>query len=290
MRAVVLQRAMNVEENPPGVGGRRQLVNDTVEVVHAIGESSDSPPDIPVAQVNTMVYSSASHRCVIQGVPSTIDVSVKYSTEGNHKYVGMVLSPKTFHSSPLYCGLVSHNVQEAPVVLCGIVFPTFKEPLLLVLYETAGEFEQLRRMAKMQAVMDEEKVTIIGEIPTLHGDMKYGRLECGGLLRAMSPSHEVGVEMRLVLDQPSGEGVEQSIVRLTLLAFGDHTWHPMEISLVSVQKTQDSPGRSMGAYCRNKSLIEYHNWSVDTFHVTKNAREVIPALETVSTSLTSVSR
>lgn len=177
-----------------------------------------------------------------------IDVLVKYSIEGNPKYVGMVLSPKTFHSSPLYCGLVSHSVQDAPAILCGVVFPTFQEPLLLVLYENAGEFEQLRRMAKMQVVLDEEKVTIIGEISTFHGDMKYGRLEGGGLLQAMSPSHEVGVEMRLVLDQPSGEGVERGVIRLTLLAFSDHTWHLIEMSLVSVQKPQDSPADQLSLW------------------------------------------
>lgn len=290
MRAVVLRRAMNDQDNVAGPDGP---INDAAGGASVTGEGGDPSFGIPVAQVNSTVCSSASHRCVIQKVPSTVDVSVRYSAMGGHKYVGMVLSPKTFHSSPLYCGMVSHNVQDTPALLSGIVFPTFKEPCLLVLYESAGEFDQLRRMARMQVVMDEENITIIGEIPTHLGDMKYGRLECSGQPQAMSPCHEVGVEMRLVLEQPPGDGVGQCTIRLTLLAFDDRTWHPMEVSLASAQKTQASPDgfvQSPVVYFRNKSLIEYHNWSVNAFHVTKNAREVIPAQGVVSTPLTGMSR
>lgn len=282
MRAVVLKRVMSVQEDRPIKGELPQLAVDVVEAVSVQEGARNSSSDIPVAQVSTVACSSASHRCVIQNVPSTIDVLVKYSVEDDYKYVSMVLSPKTFHNSPLYCGLVSHSVQEAPTLLCGVVFPTFKEPLLLVLYEDAGEFERLRRMAKAQVVLDDDKFIIVGEISTLHGDIKYGRLEGGGQLQATSPNYEAGVEMRLVLDQPSGVGIKRVVIRLTLLAFGDHTWHPMEVSIVAAQMPSngvEGQGQSVVAHCRNKSLIEYNNWSVDAFRIIKRAREVISAPE-----------
>lgn len=83
-------------------------------------------------------------------------------------------------------------------------------------------------------MLDDKDIQILDVMQTCSGELKYGVLDVSSHTQVDTTILEVGEEIKITLDQPSHDGETLSVLSLTILAFPDKTWHPVEVSVATV--------------------------------------------------------
>lgn len=190
-----------------------------------------SSPDVTLSEP---YINAASHHCSILGVPSVIDILISFASVQEPEYVGLVIMPKTYHGTSLYCSVVSQNLHGSLGVMTGVVFPTLREERVLVISRCVKEFSLLRHLSQDQIVLDDNDIQILGVMQTCSGELKYGLLDINNHTQVNTSVLEVGEEIKITLDQSSHDAETMNVISLTILAFPDKTWHPVEVSVATV--------------------------------------------------------
>lgn len=189
-------------------------------------------PPVLTAAMKKPVYISKKLKqaCSIRGVPSRVDVIIHYETSKSPRYIGMTLLSRAQQGSPLYCGLVCHNLHGSPGVVSGMLIPTHSgEKIILTCGDIEG-FARLRAMALGRFVLDDNEVVFQGEIPIYEGSVKYGSLKNDNTPGGIIPVYKDGQEVKLNIDLPPLEGPVTSVISLRLVTYSDYTWHPLGVS------------------------------------------------------------
>lgn len=265
-----------LEQNPPGEGlSDKPAPNVTPSVVSRPPKSiiigSVRPAVSPPTKQGNRVYSS--HACQVDGVQMTVNIITRFTSGGSPSLPvvpqcsGMVVLPVASGGSPLYCGLLCHNMTKGGGLIYGIVFPTYTEGPVIVMCGCPAQYSDLRRLARLRVSLDFSKIVVHGRmpIPAWPGELRFGNYNSGNLHELAQPMIcEMGTLSELTLAQDSICGMPSVAVHLRMLSYPDGSWQPLE-----VMATVAAPPNVMGCPMLPRvvqffsdSLVDYHSWCI----------------------------
>lgn len=262
---------------------------DTERVLPA-NEWPNVAPDGPAVSTDPVIYgfvrpavslptsdgnrTYSSHQCHVMGEQMTVSILTRYKvgvsslSPDSPTYAGMVVMPIASEGSPLYCGMLCHNLSSGYSLVYGIVFPTQTGEPVLVMCGCSAQYSDLRRMARKRMVLDYSKMRIHGTvlIPAWPGSLKFGNYCRGDLSNLAQPMVcDKGKVCELTLGQAPVSDKPNVTIRLRLLAYSDGTWQPMEAmaSLAVSPRETSCPLLPRVVHFSADVLIEFQNWCIE---------------------------
>lgn len=215
----------------------------------------------------------SSHQCHVLGEQMSVSVLTRYKVGDNllspetPTYSGMVVMPIAPEGSPLYCGVLCHNMISGYGLVHGMVFPTHTGEPVLVMCGCSVEFSDLRQMARKHMVLDYSKMRIDGTvpIPAWPGKLKFGNYSRGDLSKLAQPlTCDEGRVCELTLGQGPVFNKPNVTIRLRLLSYSDGTWQPLEVmaSFAVSPKETFCPLLPRVVHFSSDVLIEFQTWCI----------------------------